>query len=73
MALKIKWTKLASKSFHNTVEFIEEKWSKRSAKKFVFKVNSFLLLIKNYPEIGKLEIDDKGIRGFIISRNTKVL
>ncbi|MFO7791095.1 MAG: type II toxin-antitoxin system RelE/ParE family toxin [Bacteroidota bacterium] len=72
MALKIKWTKRASKTFHNTVEFIEEKWSERSAKKFVIKINCFLILLKNQPEMGKIEVDDKGIRGFVISRQTTV-
>ena len=72
MASTIKWTKLASKTFHKTVEFIEHKWSERSAKKFVIKVNAFLIVLKDNPEMGKIEVDEKGIRGFVLSRQTTV-
>jgi plasmid stabilization system protein ParE len=73
MALTIKWTKRASNTFHKTVEYIEEEWSEHSAKKFVNKVNGFLKLVKSHPQIGKIELEDQGIRGFIISRQTTVL
>jgi plasmid stabilization system protein ParE len=73
MALEIKWTDRASKTFHQTVAFIEANWSEGAAKKFVIKVNAFLILLKNQPEMGKIEVADKEIRGFVISRHTIVL
>ena len=69
MALTIKWTKIASRTFHKTVKYIEEEWSERSAKKFVNKVDSFLKLLQNHPQIGKIELEDQGIRGFMIAIN----
>ena len=38
MELKIKWTKRASSSFDQTVEYIEKEWGIRSAKIFIKKV-----------------------------------
>jgi len=73
MAITIKWTKRASRTFHKTVDYIEEEWSEGSARKFVRKVNDFLKLLKDYPKIGKVEFEEKGIRGFILSRQTTVL
>ena len=72
MELKIKWTKRASSSFDKTVEFIEEEWGIRSAQKFIKKVNSLLQLLIIQPEIGKLEIKEKGIRAFVFSRQNTV-
>lgn len=72
MELKIKWTKRASSSFDKTVEFIEEEWGIRSAQKFIKKVNRLLQLLIKQPEIGKLEIKEKGIRAFVFSRQNTV-
>lgn len=72
MALNIKWTKRASQTFHKTVLNIEEEWNEQSAKRFVNKVNDFLQLLKNQPKIGKIELREKSIRGFVISRQTTV-
>lgn len=72
MALKIVWTKRASASFQNTVKYIENEWSERSARKFVRKVNRFLQVLEENPKIGKFELEEKGIRGFVISRQTTV-
>ncbi len=73
MALNIKWTKRASKSFHKTVIGIEEEWNEQAAKRFVNKVNNFLQILRTQPKIGKIELREKSIRGFVISRQTTVL
>lgn len=72
MDLKIRQTKRASESFHKTVEYIEQEWSIRSAQKFVVRVDKFLKVLKKQPDIGKLELEEKGIRGFVISRHNTV-
>lgn len=71
--MKIRWTIRASDSFHKTVDYIEEEWGERSAIKFINTINEFLATLEVYPEIGKMEIQEKGIRGFVISRQTTVL
>lgn len=40
--------------------------------KFVIRVNHFISLLKDNPEIGNIEVEEKGIRGYIISRHTVV-
>ncbi|MBZ0242173.1 MAG: type II toxin-antitoxin system RelE/ParE family toxin, partial [Bacteroidales bacterium] len=54
------------------VEFIEEKWGIRSAQVFIKKLNRLLQLLIKQPEIGKLEIKEKGIRAFVFSRQNTV-
>lgn len=72
MVLKIKWTKRAHNSFDKTVEYIVEEWSEKSAQKFIKKVNSFLITLEKHPEIGKIELKEKQIHGFVLSRYTTV-
>jgi len=72
MALEIKWTKRATYSFYNTIDYLEEEWSERSARKFVQIVNRFLHTLQEQPEIGKIEVAEKGIRGFVLSRQNTV-
>lgn len=57
MVLKIKWTRRATESFYETVEYIEEEWSEKVAEKFVKKVNTFLRTLEQQPEIGKVEVE----------------
>ena len=71
--MKIRWTIRASISFYKTVGYIEKEWGEKSAGKFILKVNTFFEKLESYPEIGKIEIEEKGIRGFVISRQTTVL
>ncbi|MDY0078731.1 MAG: type II toxin-antitoxin system RelE/ParE family toxin [Bacteroidales bacterium] len=72
MELKIKWTRTAASSLDKIVEFIEEKWGIRSAQVFIKKLNRLLQLLIKQPEIGKLEIKEKGIRAFVFSRQNTV-
>ncbi|MBA7579420.1 hypothetical protein ES708_21291 [subsurface metagenome] len=72
MALEIKWTKQATTSFYNTIDYLEEEWSERYAQKFVQIVNRFLHTLQEQPEIGKIEVAEKGIRGFVLSRQNTV-
>ena len=73
MALSINWTKRATQSFHKTTDYIEKKWGENIAKNFVLDLNRFLNLLSNNPEIGKLEIEDKGIRAYVSSKQTTIL
>jgi len=72
MALEIKWTKRATSSFYKTIDYLEEEWSERSAQKFIQIVNRFLHTLQEQPEIGKIEVAEKGIRGFVLSRQNTV-
>ena len=72
MELEIRWTKRASNNFDRTVEYIENEWGERSIQKFIQKVNKFLVTLEKHPEIGKIEIEQKGIRAFVFPRQNTV-
>lgn len=71
MALEIRWTKRAEKSFDKIVRNIEENWSERSAKKFVRKTDKVLRLMSENPNLFP-ESQKKGIRKGLITKQTSV-
>jgi len=73
MALNIRWTKQASNSFDKTAEYVKNEWGENSAKKLIRRLQKFLTLLINYPEIGKIEVEEKQIRGFVLSRHNSIL
>ena len=72
MDLEIKWTKRAASSFHDTIEYIEKEWSIKSAQKFIKKVSKLLDILLKQPKIGKSEVKENGIRGYVFSRHITV-
>lgn len=66
MALKILWSKRADKKFDKILEYLLEEWGKRVTRIFVKKVYNFLEILSEYPEIGTIENEEKGIRGFTV-------
>lgn len=73
MEIEIKWTKRAEINFDNTVKYIHSEWGLISAKRFVRKVNALLITLKKQPNIGRLEIAEKGIRSFVFSRQNSIV
>jgi len=71
MAVELKWSKRAKKSFDNIVDFIEENCSEKSAKKFVRKAEHTLTSISQNPKMF-IEIDKKNIHKGIITKQTSV-
>jgi plasmid stabilization system protein ParE len=72
MELEIKWTKRASAGFEETFKYIEHEWGIKSAHRFIHKVNTLLNALKNQPEFGKIEVEEKGIRAFVFSRQNTI-
>lgn len=66
MALKILWSKRADKKFDKILEYLLEEWGERVTRIFVKKVYNFLEILSEYPEIGTIENEEKGIRGFTV-------
>jgi plasmid stabilization system protein ParE len=73
MEIEIKWTKRAEINFNNTVNYIHSEWGPGSARKFIRKVNILLTTLKNQPKIGRIEIEEKGIRSFVFSRQNSIV
>jgi plasmid stabilization system protein ParE len=66
MALEILWSKRASNKFDKILEYLLEEWGERITGNFVKKVYNFLEILSEYPEIGTIENEEKGIRGFTV-------
>jgi plasmid stabilization system protein ParE len=66
MALEICWSKRADTKFDKILEYLSEEWCERVTRNFVKKVYSFLEILSEYPEIGTIENEEKGIRGFTV-------
>lgn len=72
MALEIKWSKRADLSFDRIIDYLEGEWGEKVTKAFVRKVYDFLDILSEFPEIGSLQLQEKGIRGFPISKQITV-
>jgi len=66
MASVILWTNRADKKFDRILEYLMVEWGETVTKSFVKNIYDFLDILADFPEIGTLEIKDKGIRGYTI-------
>jgi plasmid stabilization system protein ParE len=72
MALKIVWTKRAERKFDSLLEYLLEEWGEQVTKNFAQKVYSFLDLLSEFPGLGTIENEEKGIRGFTIVKQVNL-
>lgn len=68
----IKVSKRAEKSFRSIKDFIKSKWGELIVDAFEQKIIDFLDLLEDFPEIGTLEIPEKRIYGFQLTKQTRV-
>jgi plasmid stabilization system protein ParE len=54
------------------LEYIELKFGSTARLSFIAKTKDFTRLLNEFPEIGTLEIPEKKIRGFQITKQTRV-
>jgi plasmid stabilization system protein ParE len=64
-------TPRAEKNFASIVDYISKKWGERTARQFVLKTDSLFQLLRRHPAMGQIENGD--IRGFQLSRQTRIL
>jgi len=72
MALKILWTKRADKKFDQIIDYLLVEWNPKVTSSFVKNVYDLVELLAEYPEIGTLENDVKGIRGITIIKQINI-
>ena len=70
--MKIIWTRKAVGRFVDILDYIEEKFGKTARQHFKNKTKEFTILLKEFPEIGALEIRDRNLRAFQLTRQTRV-
>lgn len=69
MAKIIVWNKRAVKNLNGIIDYLHSEWGDNVTKSFVLQMYHLLDLIAAYPEIGKLEVVERGIRGFVITKH----
>ena len=72
MALEIEWSKRADKSFDRIIDFLQAEWGDQVVKAFVKKTYDFLEILADFPEIGSIHVQEKGIRGFTLIKQVIV-
>jgi plasmid stabilization system protein ParE len=70
--MKILLTRRAKKAYTAIIDFITKEWSETVAAAFEQKTIDFFDLLEDFPEIGTVEVNDKQIRGFQLTKQTKV-
>ena len=72
MALEIHWTTQADRKFDKIIEFLLKEWNQRVTESFVKIVYDTIDILAEFPEIGTIEYNEKGIRGFTIVKQINV-
>ena len=72
MVLEIEWSKRADKSFDRIIDFLQAEWGDQVVKAFVKKTYDFLEILAEFPEIGSIQVQERGIRGFTLIRQVIV-
>lgn len=72
MALTVKWNKKAEKSFNLIISYLEEEFGFQVTQKFVRNVFKTVDLVAEFPEIGSVIIESKGIRGLLLIKQVSL-
>lgn len=70
--MRLIWTKTARSRFAEILNYIEREFGESARQQFRSKTKEFTTLLKEFPEMGAVEIRDKKIRGFQLTRQTRV-
>lgn len=70
--MTLTWTKNAKIRFEEILDYIEKEFGYAARHDFRTRTKEFTVLLKEFPEMGSIEVREKKIRGFQISRQTRV-
>ena len=71
--MRISFTKRAQNNYNSIKIYLTEEWGENMVKAFEQKTIDFLDLLKEFPEMGSIEFPDKQIRGFQLTKQTRIL
>lgn len=72
MSFEINWTPRAKNNLDSIKTYLSEEWSNSTSKSFESKVKDFTEIIKEFPNLGSVEYNSKGIRGFQITKQIRI-
>lgn len=70
--MKVVWLKQSQTRFREIGMYISQQFGEQAASKFRTKVFDFLELLERFPELGSLEVEEKNIRGFQVSKEIRL-
>jgi plasmid stabilization system protein ParE len=65
-------TKNARKNYQSIIFILKREWGNKVAKEFEYITGDFLSLLANYPQIGVVEVREKEIRSFQLTRQIRI-
>jgi|SRR3569833_467203 len=72
MTFEVVFTKRSENDFDSILNYIQADFGSKSAEHFKDLIIEFAKILETFPEIGTLEVEDKGIRGSVIHKRLKV-
>lgn len=70
--MKLIWTRKVRNRFAVILDYIEKEFGETARQHFRTKTKEFTILLKEFPQMGALEIRDKNLRGFQLTKQTRV-
>lgn len=70
--MKVAWTKTAQKRLHAILLYIQEEFGDNARMDFKSRAMDFTKLLPEFPEIGTLEIKERNLRAFQLTKQTRV-
>ncbi len=70
--MRIVWTKTAQKRLQEILMYIQEEFGDNAKLQFRSRAMDFTRLLAEFPEMGTLEIKEKHLRGFQLTKQTRV-
>lgn len=70
--MKILLSKRSKKNYRAIKDYIANEWGEKVAEAFEQKTIDFLDLLEDFPEIGAVDVIEKQIRGFQLTKQTRV-
>jgi plasmid stabilization system protein ParE len=72
IGLKVAFSKKADCDFEDILTYIKADFGSRASIDFKILILKFVGLIASFPEMGSLEVAEKGIRGFVVHGRLKI-
>ena len=70
--MRIVWTKRALRRLSEILEYIEIEFGVVARESFRSQTKDFTRLLAEFPEMGTLEVKEKNLRGFQLTKQTRI-
>lgn len=73
MALNVIWSPKALNNFHDIISYLQENWNKTVVKDFIYKADTLISQISEYPKSFRKISDQNSIREAVITKHNLLL